>query len=63
MHSDMFGSITLDLVLRIVCAGVMGIPLVVHVFRMNPDNPAADPSGLEIAGDMISDFESFFRFH
>jgi hypothetical protein len=46
MHGDMVRFIALDLVLWLVLAGVMGVPLVIHVLRMDLDNPAADLSGL-----------------
>ncbi|HKE27403.1 MAG TPA: hypothetical protein VKB88_33840 [Bryobacteraceae bacterium] len=62
MHGDMVSFIALYLVLWIALAGVMGIALIIYVFRMNPDNPAADTPGLGIPGDMIADFEAFFHF-
>jgi hypothetical protein len=63
MHGDVVGLIAFDFVLWIVWAGMMGIPLVIYVFRMNSDNSTGDASGLGIPGDMISNFETLFRFH
>jgi hypothetical protein len=45
-------------VLRLVLAGVMRVPLVIDVLRMDLDNPAADMPGLGIPGDVVADFES-----
>ena len=50
-----------DFVLWVIFAGMMCIPLVIHVFCMDPDDPAAHTSGLGIPGNMIADFEVFFH--
>ena len=59
MHGDMVRFIAFDLVLWLVLAGMVRVPLVIHVRRMDLDNPAADVSGLGIPGDVIADFEVF----
>lgn len=59
MHGDMIRFIALDFILRIVATGVMRVSLVIHILRMDLDNPAADQPGLGIPGNMIAGFESF----
>ena len=59
MHGDMLGFIAFDFILRLVRTGVMRVPLVIHVSRMDPDDPAADMPGLGIPRDVITGFEAF----
>jgi hypothetical protein len=63
MHGDVVGLIAFDFVLWIVWASMAGIPLVICVLRMDPDNPTADTSGIGIPCVMIPDFEPVFQFH
>ena len=49
--------ITLDFVLRVAGAGVMGISLIVNVPGMDLDDMAADMPGFGIPGNVIADFE------
>ena len=58
VHRDMVGLVTLDLVLWIVHARVMGVPLVVGVFCMHLDDLAAHVAGLRIPGHVIAHLES-----
>lgn len=46
MRCDMVSLVTLDLILRIILAGVARVPLVVEVFRMHLDDLPADVPGL-----------------
>jgi hypothetical protein len=62
MHRNMVGLVTLDCILRVIFARVVGVPLVIEVFRMNFDYIAADKAGLLIPSHIIADFESF-RLH
>lgn len=61
MHCNMVSLIALDLILRIIFAGMMRVPLVVEIFRMHLDDPAADVPGLRIPGDVIAELE--FLWH
>ena len=58
MHCDMISLVALDLILRIIFAGVVRVPLVVEIFRMHLDDLAADVPGLRVPGDVIADFET-----
>lgn len=62
MHRNMIGFATLDFILRVVFARVMGVSFVIEVFRMNFDDLAADMASLRVPGYMIADFE-LFRHH
>lgn len=57
MHRGVVGPVALNLVLRRVGRRVMGMALVVHIARMDPDDPAADPSGFRIPRDVIADLK------
>jgi hypothetical protein len=59
MQGNMIRLGAFDFVLRLVRCGVMSMPLVVQVLRMDLDNPATDMSGLGIPNHVIADFESF----
>ena len=59
MQGNMIRLVAFDFVLRLVRCGVMSMPLVVQVRRMDLDNPATDMSGLGIPNHVIADFESF----
>lgn len=61
MHGDVVRLVAFYLVLRLVRRGVVRVPLVIRILRMNFDNPAADMSGLGIPGHVIADFESFYH--
>jgi hypothetical protein len=49
--------ITLDFVLRLILARVMGVALVIHVFGVHSHNSAGDPAGFRIPTYVISNFE------
>ena len=55
MHRDMVCLIAFDFILRLIRVGVMRVSFVVDVVRVNPDDPAADTSGLGIPGHVITD--------
>lgn len=57
MDCNVVSLVALDLILRIILAGAVSMPLVVEIFRMHLDDPAADVPGLRIPGDVIADFE------
>src|ERR1044071_1539644 len=57
VQGDMVGLVALDLVLRLVPAGMVDIALVVHVLGVHPDDAAADPPGLGIPADVIAALE------
>jgi hypothetical protein len=54
----MVSLVALDLVLRIILAGVVSMPFVVEIPRMHLDDLAADVPGLRVPGDVIADLES-----
>ena len=62
MHRNMIGFTTLDFILRVIFAHVMGISFVIEVFRMNFDDLAAHMASLRVPSYVIADFESF-RHH
>jgi hypothetical protein len=49
--------ITLDFVLRLILARVMGVAFVIHVFGVHSHNSAGDPAGFRIPTYVISNFE------
>jgi len=49
--------ITLDFVLRLILARVMGVAFVIHIFGVHSHNPAGDPAGFGIPTYVISNFE------
>jgi len=57
MHCDMFGFITLDFILRILCAGMALLSLVISLFRMDLDDFAANLAGFRIPAHMIAHFK------
>jgi tripartite-type tricarboxylate transporter receptor subunit TctC len=57
VNGDMFGFVTLDLVLRIVAAGVVRVALPIEVLLVHLNDPAADVPRLRVPGDVIADFE------
>jgi hypothetical protein len=59
MHGDMLRLIAFNFVLWLIFGGMMDVPLVIHILRMDPDDPAADPPGLGIPAHVIAAFESF----
>jgi hypothetical protein len=61
MHRDMVRLIAFDFILRLIRVGVMRVSFVVDVVCVNPDNPAADTSGLGIPGHVIADLETFLH--
>jgi hypothetical protein len=59
VHGDVIRLIALDFILRLIPAGVARVALVVRIFGMDFDNPAADVSGFGIPDDVIALFEAF----
>src|ERR1041384_1752308 len=57
VQGDMVGLVALDLVLRLVPAGMVDVALVAHVLGVHPDDAAADPPGLGIPADVIAALE------
>src|SRR5215831_16131311 len=57
MQGDMIGLIALNLVLRVIRAGVMDVALVGHIHSVHPHYPAGDPACLGIPAHAIADFE------
>src|SRR5579871_2821338 len=53
----MIGLVALDLVLRVVRAGVMDITFVGHFLSVHPHYPAGDPARLGIPAHVIADVE------
>jgi len=53
----MVGLVALNLVLRVIRAGVMNVALVGHILGVHPHNPAGDPACLGIPANMIADLE------
>ena len=53
----MIGLIALNLVLRVIRAGVMDVALVGHIHSVHPHYPAGDPACLGIPAHAIADFE------
>src|SRR5581483_11536262 len=59
MHGDVIGLVAFDFILRLIPAGMTRMALVVGIFGMDLDNPAADVPGLGIPRDVIALFEAF----
>lgn len=59
MHRNMIGFATLDFILGVIFAGVMGVSFVIEVFRMYFYDLAADMASLRVPSYVIADFESF----
>lgn len=57
MEGDVVGLGALDLILRDVRAGMMGITIDIEVARVHPDDRAADAPRFGIPTHMIADFE------
>jgi hypothetical protein len=59
MHCNMIRVITLNFILRFVSTGVVRVPLIIGVLRVNLDDSAADMPGFGIPGHVIADFKTF----
>jgi hypothetical protein len=57
MQGDMIGLVALNLVLRVIRAGVMDVTLIGHIFGMHPRDPAGNPACLGIPAYVIADPE------
>lgn len=57
VHRNMVGLVALNLVLRLIGTGVVGVSFVVHVFAMHLDDSAADVASLGIPRHMVADME------
>ena len=63
VQSDMVRLVALDLVLRLVLAGMVDVALVVHVFLMHADDMASDAAGFRIPADVIATLERLTHAH
>src|ERR1043166_3713143 len=54
VQGDIVGLVALDLVLRLILAGVVDVAFVIHVLGVHPDDAAADAPGLGIPADVIA---------
>src|SRR5699024_10329696 len=57
VHGDVVGPVALDLVLRLVPAGMAGVALVLRIAGVDPGDPAADVTGLGVPADVVADLE------
>jgi hypothetical protein len=57
MQRDVIGLVALDLVLRIIGAGVVHVALPVHILRVHTDDAATHPARFGIPAHVIADFE------
>lgn len=57
VQGEVIGLVALDLVVRIIRAGMMNIAAADHIAGVHPDDAAADPAGLRIPADVIADLE------
>ncbi len=55
MCCDMASLIALDLILRIIFAGVVRVPFTVEILRMHLDDRASDVPGRRVPGDVVTD--------
>ena len=55
MHGDVVGAVALDLVLRVIFAGMAWMSLVLCIASVGLDNPAAHVSGFGIPANVIAD--------
>jgi hypothetical protein len=53
----MIGLVALNLVLRVIRAGVMDIAFIGHILGVHPHYPAGDPACLGIPAHVIADLE------
>jgi hypothetical protein len=59
MHRDVIGLIALDLVLRIILAGMNRVALERDPGRNDPGDPTADSAGFRVPAHVISPLEAF----
>ena len=57
VQGDVIRLVALDLVLRVILAGMVDVALVVHVLGMHPNDSASDSPGLRIPADVIAALE------
>jgi hypothetical protein len=57
MQGDVVCFVARDLVLRIICAGMVRIALVIHILGMHFHYRAADPAGFRVPAHVIANFE------
>src|SRR5262249_47836061 len=58
VRGDVIGLVALDLVLWLLLRGVMHVPLIEEVLRMDGDDRARHAASLGVPGDVIADSES-----
>src|SRR5690606_13472134 len=63
VHGDMVSLVALDLVLRLLLAGVARMAFVLGVASMHLGDLAADPPSLGVPADMIADVELLTHDH
>lgn len=61
MQGDVIGLIALNFVLRVVFADVMSITFEIKIFGVHLHNCTANPAGLRVPRDAITDLESLFH--
>jgi len=59
MHGDVVGRVALDLVLRLIFAGMVHMAFVLHIARVDLDDAAGHMASLGIPANMVADFEAF----
>ena len=57
MRGNVIGLVALDLVLRIALRGVMRMPLVIKISRVDSDDPAGDMPRFRVPTYVIADLE------
>src|SRR5579883_3329723 len=57
VHRDVVGLVALDLILRIIVAGVTRMAFVVNIPGVHLDGPAADIAGFRVPDHVIADLE------
>ena len=57
VHRDVVRFVALDFVLRIIGAGMVGVSLVVCIFRVNLDDRAADMTSFRVPSHMVANLE------
>jgi hypothetical protein len=57
MYRNVITFVTPDFILRRIAARMMDMAIVIDVPGMDPDDPAADASGLGVPGHVIADLE------
>jgi hypothetical protein len=59
MGRDVVGLVALDLLLGVVRRGVMDVPLIIEILRVDGDDGSRHPARLGIPANMVADLEPF----